>query len=111
MPRNTAVFEPTFRGGRVVRSDDIRQDPRYRRQRAALGMPHGHLPVPQLLAAPVVSRSAKFWAACCSATPMSAVFTARDELIVSGIAAQAAVGIDNARLYRASRQAEESFAD
>jgi PAS domain S-box-containing protein len=28
MPRNTAVFAPTFAGEGVVRSDDIRQDPR-----------------------------------------------------------------------------------
>jgi signal transduction histidine kinase len=37
------------------------------------------------------------------------VFTTRDELIVGGIAAQAAIGIDNARLYRASREAQESL--
>jgi hypothetical protein len=37
--------------------------------------------------------------------PAAAVFTAREGLMVSGIAAQAAVGIDYARLYRASRQA------
>src|SRR3546814_13606283 len=29
MPRNTAVFGPTFRGEGVVRSDDITRDPRY----------------------------------------------------------------------------------
>ncbi|GAD55787.1 probable regulatory protein [Limimaricola cinnabarinus LL-001] len=30
-PRHTAVFEPTFAQGRVVRSPDIRRDPRYGR--------------------------------------------------------------------------------
>ena len=29
MPRNTAVFAPTFNGEGIVRSDDITQDPRY----------------------------------------------------------------------------------
>ena len=29
MPRNTAVFAPTFKGEGIVRSDDITQDPRY----------------------------------------------------------------------------------
>ena len=48
---------------------------------------------------------AKCLAACSSATRDAGVFTARDELIVGGIAAQAAIAIDNARLYRASRQA------
>src|SRR3546814_5559222 len=28
MPRNTAVFAPTFDGTGIVRSDDIRKDPR-----------------------------------------------------------------------------------
>src|SRR5690606_34589431 len=31
MPRNTAVFSPTFKGEGVVRSDDILLDPRYGR--------------------------------------------------------------------------------
>src|SRR6185295_507204 len=31
MPRNTAVFAPTFDGEGIVRSDDITQDPRYGR--------------------------------------------------------------------------------
>src|SRR5207245_10958762 len=29
MPRNTALFGPTFRGESLVRSNDITQDPRY----------------------------------------------------------------------------------
>jgi len=29
MPRNTSIFEPTFRGRGPVRSDDILADPRY----------------------------------------------------------------------------------
>jgi CheY-like chemotaxis protein len=109
MPRNTAVFEPTFRGAGIVRSDDIRQDPRYGGSAPHFGMPHGHLPVRSYLAAPVVSRSGEVLGGLFFGHPDAAVFTARDELIVSGIAAQAAVGIDNARLYRASRQAEEKL--
>lgn len=57
MPRNTAVFEPTFRGSGVVRSDDILQDPRYGRNSPRKGMPEGHLPVRSYLALPVTSRS------------------------------------------------------
>ena len=57
MPRNTGVFEPTFTGAGVVRSDDIRKDPRYGRNEPHHGMPMGHLPVRSYLAVPVVSRS------------------------------------------------------
>ena len=48
MPRNTAVFEPTFRGEGVVRSDDITADPRYGHSAPYHGMPEGHLPVRSL---------------------------------------------------------------
>ncbi|HEX3755148.1 MAG TPA: PAS domain S-box protein [Rhizomicrobium sp.] len=39
MPRNTAVFDPTFQGIAVVRSDDIRADPRYGHNAPHHGMP------------------------------------------------------------------------
>src|SRR5690349_12163186 len=45
MPRNTLVFDPTFRGEGVVRSDDILGDPRYGQNPPYNGMPSGHLPV------------------------------------------------------------------
>ncbi|HEY2748292.1 MAG TPA: GAF domain-containing protein, partial [Polyangia bacterium] len=57
MPRNTAVFAPTFNGEGVVRSDDIKKDPRYGRSAPHHGMPTGHLPVCSYLAVPVVSRA------------------------------------------------------
>ena len=57
MPRNTAIFEPTFRGRGPVRSDDILADPRYGKSAPYHGMPEGHLPVRSYLAVPVVSRS------------------------------------------------------
>ena len=43
MPRNTAVFAPTFSGEGIVRSDDIKLDPRYGRNAPRRGMPAGHL--------------------------------------------------------------------
>jgi hypothetical protein len=41
MPRNTAVFAPTFNGEGIVRSDDITQDPRYGHNAPRAGMPGG----------------------------------------------------------------------
>src|SRR5262249_52965312 len=57
MPRNTAVFAPTFSGAGIVRSADIRKDERYGKNDPHFGMPKGHLPVVSYLAVPVVSRS------------------------------------------------------
>jgi PAS domain S-box-containing protein len=41
-PRNTAVFNPTFRGEAPVRSDDILADARYGKSAPYYGMPKGH---------------------------------------------------------------------
>ena len=109
MPRNTAVFEPTFRGEAIVRSPDITRDPRYGQTPPHHGMPPGHLPVRSYLAAPVVGRSGEVIGGIFLGHPEPNVFTARDELIVGGIAAQAATAIDNAQLYRASQQAQDSL--
>jgi PAS domain S-box-containing protein len=57
MPRNTAVFGPTFEGSGIVRSDDIRADARYGKSAPHYGMPKGHLPVRSYLAVPVISRA------------------------------------------------------
>ena len=51
---------------------------------------------------------ARFWVAFSSDTRSPRVFTDRAERIVSGLAAQAAVAIDNARLYQANQQEIES---
>jgi signal transduction histidine kinase len=105
LPRNTPVFEPTFRGVGIVRSDDITKDPRYGTMSPHHGMPEGHLPVVSYLAVPVVSRSGAVIGGLLFGHPDAGVFTARSERIVTGIAAQAAVAIDNARLYEQAQSA------
>lgn len=99
MPRNTAVFAPTFAGEGVVRVDDITKDPRYGHNAPLSGMPAGHLPVRSYLAAPVVSRSGEVLGGIFLGHGEPGVFTGRAEVLAIGIAAQAAVAIDNARLY------------
>ena len=108
MPRNTAIFEPTFRGRGPLRSDDILADPRYGKNAPHKGMPEGHLPVRSYLAVSVVSRSGEVLGGLFFGHSQPRVFTARAERIVSGLAAQAAVAIDNARLHRANQQEIES---
>jgi PAS domain S-box-containing protein len=103
MPRNTAIFEPTFRGRAPVRSDDIMNDPRYGKSAPYHGMPEGHLPVRSYLAASVVSRSGEVLGGLFFGHAQPRVFTARAERIVTALAAQAAVAIDNARLHRANQ--------
>jgi len=99
MPRATDVFAPTFNGEGIVRSDDIRQDPRYGRMAPYNGLPENHLPVRSYLAAPVASRSGEVIGGMFFGHPETGVFTERSERLVAGIASQAAIALDNARLY------------
>jgi PAS domain S-box-containing protein len=98
MPRNTAVFGPTFNGEGVVRSDDITQDPRYGKNTPHKGMPEGHLPVRSYLAVPVVSRDGKVVGGLFFGHAAVGVFTDRSERGLTGLAAEAAVAMDNAYL-------------
>ncbi|HEX3893976.1 MAG TPA: PAS domain S-box protein [Terracidiphilus sp.] len=112
MPRNTDVFAPTFRGEQTVRVSDIRLDPRYGKNPPHHGIPAGHLPVRSYLATPVISRSGEVIGGLFFGHSRVDVFTERAERLVEGIAKQAAVAIDNARLFEASQKqrtrAEES---
>lgn len=103
MPRNTDVFRPTFEGTAVVRSDDIRQDPRYGRNAPRHGMPEGHLPVVSYLAVPVRSSSGEVLGGLFFGHDQAGIFDSDAESLVSGIAGQAAVAIDNARLHKAAQ--------
>jgi PAS domain S-box-containing protein len=105
MPRATDLFGPTFRGEGVVRIDEVKKDPRYGKNSPYYGMPEGHLPVTSYLAVPVVSRSGEVMGGLFFGHPAPGMFTERDEIIVSGLASQAAVAMDNARLYEAAKKA------
>jgi PAS domain S-box-containing protein len=107
MPRATDLFGPTFRGEGVIRIDDVHLDPRYGKNSPYYGMPEGHLPVVSYLAVPVVSRSGEVVGGLFFGHPRPGVFTPRHEMIVSGLSAQAAVAMDNARLYETARRERE----
>jgi signal transduction histidine kinase len=104
MPRNTAVFAPTFDGTAIVRSDDITADPRYGKNAPRRGMPEGHLPVRSYLAVPVKSRSGEVIGGLFFGHSETGVFNARDERVMVGISAQAAIAIDNSRLFQKAQQ-------
>jgi PAS domain S-box-containing protein len=109
MPRNTAVFHPTFAGECIIRSDDITSDSRYGLNEPHFGMPKGHLPVVSYLAVPVRSRSGEVMGGLFFGHPEVGRFSERHERLIVGIAAQAAVAVDNARLYSAVQHARETL--
>jgi len=99
MPRNTAVFDATFKGTGVVRSDDITKDPRYGHNAPYHGMPPGHLPVRSYLAVPVKSRTGDVLGGLFFGHSRVGVFDERHERLAVGVASWASVALENARLY------------
>lgn len=99
MPRNTAIFKPTFDGKGIKRSEDITADPEYGKSAPHHGMPHGHLPVVSYLAIPVISQNGAVLGGLFFGHPRKAMFTTEHEELVAAIAGQAAIALDNAKLY------------
>ena len=105
MPRNTAIFEPTFRG---TRTGALRRYP----GRSALRQERA---VSRHAARAICRCAAISPCRSCRARgevlgglffghPQPGMFTERAERIVTALAAQAAVAIDNARLYQTSQR-------
>lgn len=104
---SSKLFEDTFRREETVRVDDVTTDSRYVEMASHCGMLNGRLEVKSYLGVPVVSRTGGVLGAMLFGHREAGVFDARDERLVTGIAAQAAIAIDNARLFRQARNAQE----
>jgi PAS domain S-box-containing protein len=104
-PRATAIFGPTFRGEALIRLDDVTQDARYGRSAPYFGMPAGHLPVRSYLAVPVLGRGNIVLGGLFFGHSEPGVFSARHEELAAGVAAWAAVALENARLYQDAEKA------
>ncbi len=114
-PRAAALLAPAMRGTGPVRSDDLSADadhapaaagqarPQAQNRRAPAGQP----PVRSYLAVPVALSSGAVIGCLCFGHPEPGMFSGRTERIIGGVAAQAAIAIDNARLYQATQQAAE----
>lgn len=98
-PHQTGLFRITFAEKQVICSADITRDPQYQ------GIPLGHLTVKSYLAVPIVSRSGEVIGGLFLGHGEPGIFTDREEKLVVGLAAQAAIAMDNAHLYRQSQDA------
>jgi PAS domain S-box-containing protein len=105
MPRNTHIFERTFRGERAVRLDDVTADPLYGRNPPHHGTPLGHLPVRSYLAVPVISRTGEVLGGLFFGHPNVGVFNEHSERTIVALAAQAGIAMENAHLYQQAQAA------
>ncbi|MCW7536693.1 ATP-binding protein [Aquabacterium sp. A7-Y] len=117
LPRATRLFGPTFRGEGTIRCADVQEDPRYGQMSPHYGMPAGHLPVRSYLAVPVKLGSGEVVGGLFFGHASAGVFTEVHERLVESLAAQAAIGLNKAKLFqeadqarrRAEREAEEKY--
>jgi len=107
-PRETGLFRDGTPRQRILRSDDILDDPRHRPHPSERGIPAGHDRIRSYLAVPVVSRCGATIGCLLFGHPQPGRFNKRQEQLMEGIAAHAAIAIDNAHLYReAQREIEQ----
>ncbi|MEP7054133.1 MAG: GAF domain-containing SpoIIE family protein phosphatase [Actinomycetota bacterium] len=114
MPGGAPMVGATLERGESVRLDDVTLDTRYGDHSAYAELPAGDPPLRSYLAVPVTGRSGTALGGLFLAHAEVGVFTERHERLVVAIASQAAVAIENARLYAAEKNAraaaEESAA-
>jgi len=91
--------------GAVSRSDDLARDPRYGRNLPFKQMPPGSRPARSYLAAPVRSHTGELLGGLFFGHPDPGFFHERDERLIAGLAAHAAIAVDNAQLYREAQAA------
>jgi len=94
------LFAATFTEQEVVRLEDVTRDPRC----GGRAFP-GRLAVQSYLAVPVRGRIGDVFGGLFLGHPEPGMFTDEAERVVVGLAAQAAIAIENARLYEAERNA------
>ena len=106
--RGIPLFAGVFRGEGVIRMDDATSDPRWSLVAGSRGV-RPRTPLERsFLAVPVIAQSGEVVGALFFGHRTPAVFTERTERLIVGIAAHAAIAIDNARLYdEARRSADE----
>ena len=107
LPQDADAFGSPFRGD-VRRTDDLAQDPLYGENLPFKRMPPGQSPARSYLAAPVRSRSGDLLGGLFFGHPDPSVFQERDERLVAGLAAHAAIGLDSAHLYREAQEARKT---
>ena len=102
-PHGRGILGVLIRDARPLRLHDLTQDPR------SVGFPPGHPPMHSFLGVPVVLRGVAFGNLYLTEKD-GGDFTQEDEELVTLLAAQAAVAVENARLYESatawSRQLE-----
>jgi PAS domain S-box-containing protein len=104
--RATPLLGRTLLAHEVVRLDDVRREPSYR---ADGTLAEVYPAVRSYLAVPVVARSGDVFGSLAFGHPEVGRFTAAHERLAASVASQAAVALENARLYQTVRAQKEQL--
>jgi two-component system, NarL family, sensor histidine kinase DevS len=96
LPRGRGVLGVLIREARPLRLHDLADDPR------SVGFPRNHPPMSTFLGVPILLRGVAYGNLYLTEKEGSADFTEEDEELTQMLATQAAVAIENARLYESS---------
>jgi PAS domain S-box-containing protein len=109
-PRATSLFSGTVHGRAVQRFNDVMRDPRYGKNAPHRGVPGGHPPVRSFMSAPVSARSGEVIGILLFGHELPGRFARMHEEILRGAAAQMALALDSANLYRQASERAEALA-
>ena len=98
LPRGRGILGVLIRDAKPLRLHDLTEDSR------SVGFPHNHPPMRTFLGVPILLRGVAFGNLYLAEKEGGDDFTAEDEELTQLLAAQAAVAIENARLYESSTQ-------
>src|SRR5438067_3098041 len=96
LPRGRGVLGVLIRDAKPLRLHDLAEDPR------SVGFPPGHPPMRSFLGVPIMLRGVAYGNLYLTEKQSGEDFTDEDEELVRLLAGQAAVAVENARLYEAS---------
>ncbi|AKJ29142.1 CHASE domain-containing protein [Caldimonas brevitalea] len=108
--RPTPLFGATF-SGQTVRLDDVTRSELFGRNPPYQGMPAGHLKVVSYLGVSVKARDGRVLGGLFLGHPEPGRFRPEHERLVEGLAAQAAVVLENAQLLQSERQTHRLVED
>ena len=99
MSRRTDTFKSGFEGKKAVRIDDLTMDPVNQMFDPEVDLELPEFTVRSYLAVPVISSAGQVVGALLYGHPEPSVFKAEHEDIIGSIAAQAAIALENSRLF------------
>ena len=101
-PHGRGILGALIHDAKPLRLDDLADDPR------SVGFPPNHPPMGTFLGVPILLRGVAYGNLYLTEKEGGAPFTAEDEELVQLLSAQAAVAIENARLYEAATALAEA---